>query len=291
MLLQTNTQPSVISTPLAATSTPTQVQSVKYLCQNDKTISAEFYTTKVAVQTATTTQPTLTGSVVLTFSDGRVARLPQTISADGARYAAPADTLVFWNKGNGVLVYENNVEADYRGCVMSKQSSALPAAYVDSEASFTMALPSLGTSSDTYSMQNTYTKQVANGKVSKGVAFTIPSQLATGTNLSKDSYIAVESLEVADCNASAFLDVTAASTLVTEQGTNYSIASSSDAGAGNRYNEIVYTLLGTTPCVAVRYFIHTTAYENYPAGSIKNFDTTALISIFDTIRRTLVINQ
>jgi hypothetical protein len=71
----------------------------------------------------------------------------------------------------------------------------------------------------------------------------------------------------------------------------YSVASSTGAAAGNRYDETVYALPGTNPCIAVRYFIHYGVIENYPAGTVRAFDEAALRSEFDAIRRTLINNQ
>lgn len=44
------------------------------------------------------------GEVELTFSDGKVLKLPQVISADGGRYEA--DGTEFWVKGNGGTLSE-----------------------------------------------------------------------------------------------------------------------------------------------------------------------------------------
>ena len=66
---------------------------------------------------------------------------------------------------------------------------------------------------------------------------------------------------------------------------------STGAAAGNRYEETVYTLPGTNPCIAVRYFIHYGVFQNYPAGTVREFDQQALLASFDAIRHTLVIVQ
>ena len=55
-------------------------------------------------------------SVDLELSDGRTFSLPQVISADGARYANPSQSFVFWNKGNGAFIEENGTTT-YSGCV------------------------------------------------------------------------------------------------------------------------------------------------------------------------------
>jgi hypothetical protein len=72
-------------------------------------------------------------------------------------------------------------------------------------------------------------------------------------------------------------------------GITYSIASSTGAAAGNRYEETVYALSGTHSCISVRYFIHYGVFQNYPAGMVREFDQQALLASFDAIRRTLVV--
>jgi hypothetical protein len=69
------------------------------------------------------------------------------------------------------------------------------------------------------------------------------------------------------------------------------VASTTGAAAGNRYEETVYAIPGTNPCVAVRYFVHYGVIENYPPGTVRQFDKQALLDQFDRIRRTLVVNQ
>ena len=129
-----------------------------------------------------------------------------------------------------------------------------------------------------------------------GVKFTIPASLASGTNLSNDSYVSVERLPKAtSCNATMFLSQHGmASNVISniaEGDITYSVASTSDAGAGNRYEEMVYALPGTSPCVAVRYFVHYGAFENYPAGTTQEFNKPLLLSTFDSIRHTLILSH
>lgn len=137
------------------------------------------------------------------------------------------------------------------------------------------------------------------GKEIPGTKYTIPSSMATGTNLATDTYISVENIPLSNsiiCSADNFLPLgSTKSILVTENGILYSVASSSGAGAGNRYEETVYALVKSNssvtsadPCKAIRYFIHYGAIENYPEGVVKEFDKQALISKFDQIRRVLV---
>ncbi len=55
-------------------------------------------------------------SVDLSLSDGRHLTLPQARSADGARYANPDESFVFWNVGDTAFIQENGVET-YSKCV------------------------------------------------------------------------------------------------------------------------------------------------------------------------------
>lgn len=121
-----------------------------------------------------------------------------------------------------------------------------------------------------------------------GFKVTVPITMATGTNLNADSYVSVEQLPNARaCTGDIFIQANVKATNVTEVGVAYSVASSSDAGAGNRYEETVYALKDSKPCTAVRYFVHYGAIENYPTGAVQEFNRNALLTEFDQIRHSL----
>lgn len=166
-------------------------------------------------------------------------------------------------------------------------TSDLTQIYQNSVEGLSLRYPLGFTVDEDYSYQN-----LGPGKEISGVKFTIPKEMTTGTNLSTDSYISVESIdENLECSAVSFaLD----SALVKEKidnGKTYSYAETSDAAAGNRYDEYVYAIPGTNPCIAIRYFIHYGNIANYDPGTIKEFDKVELLKKFDSIRRTLVLNQ
>ncbi len=149
---------------------------------------------------------------------------------------------------------------------------------------FSVSYPKDFTADDTH----TYTG-FGPGKAISGVKFTIPGTMATGTNLSADSYVSVEWLPRAKkCTADIYLlaNVRGIDTVI--GGTSYSVATSSGAAAGNRYDEEVYAFPSSSPCTAVRYFVHTTQLENYPEGTVREFDRSALIRAFDEIRDSLL---
>jgi hypothetical protein len=164
----------------------------------------------------------------------------------------------------------------------------LPNAYSNSAMGFSLHLP------DGYRTDESYRYQAFGpSKDISGVKFTIPESFATGTNLGADTYISVEEIpqnnSSADkCTTSLFLEQGTAH-LLTDGNTTYSVASSTGAGAGNRYEETVYALPNSHPCIAVRYFVHYSVLENYPAGAVRAFDRQALLAQFDAIRHSLIV--
>jgi hypothetical protein len=143
----------------------------------------------------------------------------------------------------------------------------------------------------TYPMQYTESLQnypFSSTKSIRGVKFTIPASMATGTNLSADSYVSIEQLPNAKlCTGDIYLIANVKAQALTEGSVEYSVASSTGAAAGNRYEEIVYALKGSSPCTAVRYYIHGANVGNYPTGTVQEFNRAALLEQFDQVRRTV----
>ncbi len=196
--------------------------------------------------------------------------------------------------GIGLLIIQSHRPTDTGEYV---PPSAFPHTYESADGVVSVQYP------DGYTVDSTYQYNLSSNTQPDmhigGVKFTIPMALATGTNLGADTYISVEQVDLDSqnqnktvvCSASLFLDPGAASKAVsvTDNAVTYSVASSTGAGAGNRYLETVYALPGTSPCIAVRYFIHYSVFENYPAGTIREFDQASLSAQFDAIRRTLEV--
>lgn len=132
--------------------------------------------------------------------------------------------------------------------------------------------------------------QFGQAKLIHGISLTIPPQMATGTNLGSDTRLSLEQLPRAkNCTGDIYINADVKATKMSENGSEYSLASTTGAGAGNRYEEVVYALVGSSPCTAVRYFIHYSAIENYPAGAVREFDRVQLMAEFDQIRRSLSV--
>jgi membrane-bound inhibitor of C-type lysozyme len=260
--------------------------SAYYSCNEGKFINATFYNGEPGTSKDANTPPTPKGKVSLKLSDGREMTLPQTLSASGVRFANADESFVFWNKGNGALVLENNNEKSYIGCIETAANpGTLPNVYSNSEMGVSIRYPEGFSVNEKYIYGN-----LGPHKEIYGTKLTIDPNIATSTNLAMDTYISIESIpQVSTCDAALFLDPQISKKSISlQEGKNiYSVSSSTGAGAGNRYEEEVYAIPGTNPCIAVRYYIHYGAFENYPEGSVRPFDREALISIFDSIRQTL----
>lgn len=107
--------------PAANNAAPQFIASASYACDGGRTITAAFYQMPgppPAVVPGEPPQPN--GFVWVSLSDGRQMTLAQTISADGARYANPNESFVFWTKGNGAMVMDN-ATTTYTNCVEAAQ--------------------------------------------------------------------------------------------------------------------------------------------------------------------------
>jgi hypothetical protein len=148
-----------------------------------------------------------------------------------------------------------------------------------------------------YTINNDYVYQNLGPHQSiPGIKVTIASSTAEGTNLSSfDTGVSVEHLTATttsfQCSADLFLAGAPHAQDISDRGIDYSVASTTGAGAGNRYEETVYAIPGTNPCIAVRYFIHYGVLQNYPKGSVQAFNRETLIKDFDGIRYSLVLSK
>ena len=115
---------SIIIPVTAPASISTPINTVSYKCDGGKTINAKFYEGVAKAPAKPNQMPVPTGSVALKLSDGRSMNLPQTISADGGRYADKIEEFIFWSKGNGAF-FEEGVSTHtptYENCVVASQT-------------------------------------------------------------------------------------------------------------------------------------------------------------------------
>jgi hypothetical protein len=211
--------------------------------------------------------------------------------ADMAKYIVAIVVVIILALGAGYyLSHRSSMRVNTQTSTTSV-TSMLPATSTYATTTFSIVYPSDYTVNESY-----VDDQVNPKKPIHGVSFTIPGTIATGTNLSSDTHISVEHLPRAkNCTADIYLAANVKAQSITDNGVAYSFASSTDAAAGNRYEEDVYAILDSTPCTAVRYFIHYGAIENYPSagqpGSVQEFNHDALTAAFDTIRHSLTLTH
>src|SRR3989344_4797153 len=161
-------------------------------------------------------------------------------------------------------------------------TSEIPTTNTYATSTFSITYPS------TYAVNDSYTYDQFEGKPIAGVKFMIPEVLASGTNLSSfDTGVSVEWLPRAiHCTGGIYIVPNVKAFELTVGSTTVSVATTTGAAAGNRYEEQVYAVKDSKPCTAVRYFIHSTNIGNYPQegeGSVREFDRAALVRSFDEI--------
>lgn len=122
-----------------------------------------------------------------------------------------------------------------------------------------------------------------------GIAFTIPRSMTRHTNLSPNmTGVSVETVNGRGrCNATRFLPDAQELRKLRNAGRTWSTANMQDAGAGNFYDIAVFAVPGSSPCLAVRYTIHSTNIGNYDPGTVREFDKTALVKLFAKVRQSL----
>ncbi|OHA81484.1 MAG: hypothetical protein A2675_03360 [Candidatus Yonathbacteria bacterium RIFCSPHIGHO2_01_FULL_51_10] len=202
----------------------------------------------------------------------------------GAVIIAIVILVVMAGETTRVTTNETTLGAPSPAATVKPDTGGLPKVYQNGAGGFSLRYPAGYVVDESYHYQG-----LGPGQDIYGVKFTIPPAIDNMTNLSEDSYMSVELLpQSSTCTANLFLDdPNATPKSVTDNGTEYSVASSIGAAAGNRYEETVYAIPGTNPCIAMRYFVHYGVLENYPEGSVQAFDRQALFDQFDQIRRTL----
>jgi hypothetical protein len=159
--------------------------------------------------------------------------------------------------------------------------------YSDAKLGFAIAYPPYWTVNSAYKYE-----ALGAGKAIPGISFTISAQRIAGTNLAGDTRLSVERLAgPGACQAGRFVDSAQNQHTQTSGDRTYSVATSSEGAAGNLYEETVYALPGTSPCIAIRYFIHSTNIGNYDPGMVKEFDRDALMKTFGRMRRSLALTK
>jgi membrane-bound inhibitor of C-type lysozyme len=282
------TNTSTTATSTAATTTPAVINSVTYSCADGKTIAASYTQTDVS----------------LTLSDGRSLNLPQTQSGSGIRYeevatstgSASSTDIVFWSEGDNAFMTEN-ASSTYQNCLAGSvtASGVDTDTFTDVSKTFSFSYPSdLSVSGD----GGGYTQSWMVNATTSGMILAevkVPQSFEAGTNFGDATFTVGTSADpsaLATCltyNPTGGKATTATTTVI--NGTTYTVFHSADAGAGNRYDTTSYRTSRNSQCYAIEYTIHYAVFQNFPKGSVKQFDESALQSKLDTIAQSFTFLQ
>jgi hypothetical protein len=184
----------------------------------------------------------------------------------------------------GFMIWTQATSSKAKPAETPQPEPQLPVTHTYATSTFSAVYP------DGYTVDESYAYEGVPKKPIAGVKFVIPGTMATGTNLSTDSGVSVESLPRAkSCTGDIYFYDNVKAQELTVGTRTWSVASTSGAGAGNFYEEYVYALKGSSPCIAVRYLIHSTNIGNYEPGTVREFDRAAVTADFDKIRDSITL--
>ncbi|MDD5068680.1 MAG: hypothetical protein PHS53_02465 [Candidatus Pacebacteria bacterium] len=125
-------------------------------------------------------------------------------------------------------------------------------------------------------------KSPVTGDFIQGIIFHFPTSLTSGTNLSQDSYISIETKGEVACTPEDFLGDPLLKQLpdINSGSIAWKGGMVGDAGAGNMYVQNAYATLHNTVCYGVRLFLHSTNVDNYPSGTIRAFDRSLIDALY-----------
>lgn len=165
-------------------------------------------------------------------------------------------------------------------------AAAMPAStrYANQSFGFEVTLPRGFIVDESYLRQD-----LGPGREIPGVAFRIPPELAFGTTLGVDSYVALEELSGVECAPETFLASPGATSESVIGGRAFAVSTVSGEGAGNVYEETVHVTAVEGRCYDVRYFIHSSDILGYEPGMVAPFDRQRVLALFDSIAGSLII--
>jgi membrane-bound inhibitor of C-type lysozyme len=151
---------------------PRLINKASYVCENGKMLSAAFYE---GVQNPTSTPgqpPKPSGSVELVLNDGKKINLPQTISANGGRYADSDESFVFWSKGYGAFIIQQSTTT-YANCLEKFPMRA----FANPDGKYGFQVPGIwNVAVNNYNKNNTLFGPEANGTSGLGGIEVFPNQ-------------------------------------------------------------------------------------------------------------------
>ena len=126
----------------------------------------------------------------------------------------------------------------------------------------------------------------ASTKPIAGVKFVVPASFTEGTNLAPDSGVSLEVLpRAANCTGDIYLKANVKAQPVQSGAVTFSVATSTETVGDESFEEAVFAIPGSSPCIAMRYFLHTTAM----ASTTLPYDRAGVLAAFENIRASLSV--
>lgn len=180
---------------------------------------------------------------------------------------------------------ENNQKLEEENFVVKIDTTKYPKVYESLKYGFKINTP------EDFKIDENYRYLLPGNKYLEGVKFSVPERFFKGTNLSSETYISVEKISnpLSACSMDEFSGYHELTGIEKVGKLSFSKAISISAGVGNRYDETILVTKVEDGCLGIRFFIHYTVIENYPEGSVKEYDDKLLRETFSDIFKTIEI--
>jgi hypothetical protein len=195
--------------------------------------------------------------------------------------------VVFASEGADAFLMEN-ASTTYADCLAGTVTAgATSDTFTDQSNTFSFSYPSgLSVTGDGggYS-QNWMVNATTSGMVLAQIS--VPQSYVPGTNFADAKFTVGTSADpsaLATCltyNPTGGPKTAAATSTI--NGTTYTVLQSSDAGAGNYYDTTSYRTLRNSQCYAIEYTIHYANFQNFPKGTVTQFNEAALKTTLDGV--------
>ncbi len=248
---------------------PVVTATADYSCAEGKAISAQY----------------TASSALLALSDGRTLDLPQSASADGARYAN--DTVSFVTKGAQAFLQENG-DTTFSNCLTGTMNEVSGIkSFTDRSNTFSFSYPSnfiLAGGDIGYTA-----RWKANTDDTLGMMLATvqtPKDYMPNTNFGEATFSVGTSSDekaVKECLVDSS-GLGAKKSTVAINSVPYTKLVTTDAGASNRYQTTSYRAVQNGQCYAIEYTVHYAVLEAYPVSSgIKSFDSKKITAALEGI--------
>lgn len=263
---------------MQTTSNISSLPTVTFYCLQNRSMRASFSTS----------------TVVLELSDGRSVTLPQQRMGSGIRYEATTTTasstedFAFISKGDTAFLSEDGLQT-YKQCIAAHLGNGAPGyrTYSNQGKTFVFTFPDafsvtgrdigIGYSTNWAALATTSGMKLAEVLVSKNY---LPGTNFNDATFSVGASANPSSIATCTHNPSGSRGSSAVTVI---NGVSFTKLSFQDAAAGNRYDTTSYRTIRDNMCYAIEYTIHYGVFQNYPAGSIRQFKESKLRDVLDQV--------